>query len=110
MAAQQSDEKLYQITNWLKLNYKPVRLLLYGSRASGSHHLDSDYDFVMVLKDFDASTRHEVMAQIALKIRAELGVDVQVWTYSESQFNDWKDEFSSIPETALNTGKEIDLG
>lgn len=110
MAAQQSDEKLNEITNWLKQNYKPVRLLLYGSRASGSHHIDSDYDFVMVLKDFDASARYEVMAQVASAIRVELGVDVQVWAYSESQFNDWTDEFSSIPETALNTGKEIDLG
>jgi hypothetical protein len=35
---------------------------------------------------------------------------VQVWIYSEAEFNDWKDEFSSIPETALNTGKEIELG
>ncbi len=39
----------------------------------------------------------------------KLGVDVQVWTYSEEYFNDWKDEFSSMPETAVNAGKEIDL-
>lgn len=110
MATHQSDEKLNQITERLKRKYKPLRLFLYGSRVSGKYRDDSDYDFVMVLKDFNSNNRHTMMSDIASVIRSELGVDVQVWAYSEAQFNDWKDEFSSIPETALNTGKEIDLG
>lgn len=108
--AQQNNEKLNQITERIKQKYKPLRLFLYGSRASGKYRDDSDYDFVMVLKNFNSDDRHNMMSEIASAIRSELGVDVQVWVYSEAQFNDWKDEFSSIPETALNTGKEIDLG
>ena len=64
----------------------------------------------MVIKDFDSKFRYSMMSDISSTLRNELGVDVQVWAYSEAQFNDWKDEFSSIPETAVSTGREIDLG
>ena len=110
MVAYQNDEKLNLITDSLKLKFKPTRLFLYGSRANGNFRPDSDYDFVMVLKDFNSKDRYGLMSEISSSLRNEIGVDVQVWVYSEEQFNDWKDEFSSIPETALNTGREIELG
>lgn len=50
------------------------------------------------------------MSKISLKMWQEFDVEIQVWVYSDEQFEDWKDEFSSIPETALNTGIEVDLG
>ncbi|NJL26259.1 MAG: hypothetical protein HC902_14650 [Calothrix sp. SM1_5_4] len=50
------------------------------------------------------------MSEISSKFFRELDVEVQIWIYSEEDFEDWKDEFSSIPETALNTGREIDIG
>jgi len=37
-------------------------------------------------------------------------ISVDVFVYSKKECNEWKDELSSIPETAMNTGKEIDLG
>lgn len=48
-------------------------------------------------------------------VRAEtvlqhIDAKVDVFVYSEKEFNEWKDELSSIPETALNTGREIELG
>jgi predicted nucleotidyltransferase len=105
-----ADPTLSLITAALKAEYKPLRLILYGSRAQGTHRPDSDYDFVMVLPKFDRKDRYELMSRISSKLLAELNAEVQVWTYSEEDFNDWKDEFSSIPETAANTGKEIELG
>lgn len=104
------DEILKKITETLKKEFHPTRLFLYGSRALGTHRPDSDYDFVMVLPEFDNSYRYQVMSDISKKFWQDLDIEVQVWCYSEEEFNDWKDEFSSIPETALNTGKEIPLG
>lgn len=98
------------IKNELKEQYRPLRLFLYGSRANGTARIDSDYDFVMVLKDFDKKNRLNLMAQISNHFLETYNIKVQVWTYSEDDFNDWKDEFNSIPENALNTGQEIDLG
>lgn len=104
------EQKLLQITSHLKNTYKPTRLFLYGSRANENYRTDSDYDFVMVLPEFESKNRYDLMASISSKLLQDLDVEVQVWTYSEADFLDWKDEFSSIPETALNTGREIELG
>lgn len=104
------DSRLEAIVTRLREEYKPLRLFFYGSREQGTNRPDSDFDFVMVLSEFNDKKRYDVMSKILSDLRRELGVDVQVWVYSEAVFNDWKDEFSSIPETALNTGREIELG
>ena len=104
------DQKLSQIISFLKAEYKPIRLFLYGSRAHETHHSESDYDFVMVLSAFESKDRYQMMSAISSKLWKDLNVEVQVWAYSENDFLDWMDEFSSIPETALNTGREIELG
>ena len=104
------DPILDKIKAQLVKEFHPTRLFLYGSRANGTHREDSDYDFVMVLPEFDRKNRFDMMMRLSSQFQKEIGVEVQVWVYSESEFNDWKDEFSSIPETALNTGKEIELG
>lgn len=110
MSAFHNDIKLEFIVKNLKSKFNPTRLFLYGSRATENYNVNSDYDFVMVLKEFNSKDRLQLMGEIS-KIFLQLnGLEVQVWTYSESDFNDWQDEFSSIPETALNTGKEISLG
>lgn len=107
--AETLDPKIEQITTWLKENFKPTRLFLYGSRANGTARVDSDYDFLMVLSEFDSKKRLELQFDISSKLQKMLGVEVQVWTYSQEEFNYRKDDFSSIPETALNTGREIEL-
>lgn len=105
------DDPLFsRITLFLKEHLNPTRLYLYGSRAHGNARPDSDYDFVAVVPEFDSKKRHEMMSRISSQLWAELNVEVQVWVYSQAEFDDWKDEFSSIPETALNTGIEVVLG
>jgi hypothetical protein len=39
----------------------------------------------------------------------DLTITADVFVYSEKEFEEWKNEFNSIPETAIHTGKEIDL-
>lgn len=107
---QASDPKIDQIVSWLKEKYQPLRLFFYGSRANGTHREDSDYDFVMVLPEFDSKNRLDEMMNITSQVRKALGIEAHVWIYSKADFEDWKDEFSSIPETAMNTGREIELG
>ncbi len=104
-----SESTINQIKEYVKSTYNPTRLFLYGLRDNENYRADSDFDFVMVLSSFDAKKRLAVMNEIAIQFRHAFNIDVQVWTYSEADFLDWKDEFSSIPETALNTGIEIDL-
>jgi predicted nucleotidyltransferase len=105
-----NDPRLSPIIETLKKELNPTRLFFYGSRIKGTARPDSDYDFVAVIPKLEDRNRYDLMSTISLKLWREFGVEVQVWIYSETQFEDWKDEFSSIPETALNTGVEVLLG
>lgn len=104
-----ADQKIIeQIKETLKTKYKPTRLFLFGSRANGTAKKDSDYDFVMVVPGNHKVSSNEIGKAINL-IWDKHKVSADVFIYSEKEFEICKDEFSSIPETAINTGKEIDL-
>ncbi len=103
-----SDQKLGQIVQILKAEFKPLKIYLFGSRAKGTSRADSDYDLVLVgaksnLNKFERMQR-------ASDLLYPLGVTADVFFYSEAEFESWKDEFSSIPELAMREGREIELG
>ena len=104
-----NDKSLRLIVELLKREFKPSRLFLFGSRAAKSAGSESDYDFVMVLPNYSGD-RMLAWEKCNELIRKECGVSADVFTYSESEFKKLTSEFSSIPETALSTGREIDIG
>ncbi len=108
MSKDKQTELIDQIKETLKDKYNPSRLFLFGSRANGTARADSDYDFVMVVPDAKKSSTEE-MSKVRELIYQKYQVPADIFIYSEKEFEDWKDEFSSIPETALNTGKELEL-
>lgn len=104
-----TDPKLIKIIEVLKTEYNPIRLFLFGSRANGTANLDSDYDFVLVVKE-NNSSRHVSMAKARSLLHEKCQVSADVFLYSEKEFDEWKVERNSIPETAINTGREFELG
>ncbi|MFN3453769.1 MAG: nucleotidyltransferase domain-containing protein [Pseudobdellovibrio sp.] len=97
-----------EIKKTLKEEYNPLRLFLFGSRANGTAKKDSDYDFVMVVKG-KHQTSLETMNNARSLVWNKHKISADIFIYSEKEFSDWKDEFNSIPETALNTGRELEL-
>ncbi len=106
--AQTKDPKLDQIVEVLKREFQPSRLFLFGSRSQGTHRQDSDYDFVVVVPETKGS-RIDNLSHARSTIRKEVGVSADVFVYDQQEFDERKDDFSSIPETAMNTGKELNL-
>jgi predicted nucleotidyltransferase len=104
-----SDTKLQNIVQVLKDEFRPKRVLLFGSRARGDHRSNSDYDLILVGCTTTSLSKIEKM-QRASDLLYPLGVTADVFFYSEEEFDAWKDEFSSIPEVALREGQELDLG
>lgn len=104
-----TDKKLDQIVKALKKEFNPSRMFLFGSRANGTHRPDSDYDFVLVVPG-DRKSRVTNLARASELLDEKFGISADVFVFSQREFDQWKDELSSIPETALNTGKELDLG
>lgn len=103
-----TDEKLPNIIRILTKEFHPKRILLFGSRARGDHHSGSDYDLVLI-GGVSSLPKVERM-QRASDLLYPLGVTADVFFYSEEEFNNWKEEFSSIPEVASREGLELDLG
>lgn len=102
------DPKMKAIIAALTSEFAPTRLFLFGSRANGTNRADSDYDFVVVVRR-RRGDRVDNMIR-ARKVLAPLGVVADVFVYSEKEFEVWKEEFSSIPETAFTTGLEVSIG
>ena len=108
MSAHQSvDPYLNEVTSILKNEFKPKRIFLFGSRANGNAHPDSDYDFVLVV-DSTRKARIENMIRGKELIR-HLHISIDVFVYTEGEFIENENEFNSIPEIALHTGMEIDV-
>lgn len=97
---------LNQIVEILKKELNPSRIFLFGSQVNGTARKDSDYDFVVVTKTPKKSSVDE-MARVSILVYDKVKVSSDIFIYSEKEFADWKDEFSSIPEVAMNTGKEL---
>ncbi len=102
-----SDKLLQKALLIFKDELNLSRLFLFGSRASGAASKESDYDFVLVTKD-KRRPREEKRSKIRSRL-ADAGITADIFIYTEKLFRDWENEFSSIPETAKNTGIEITL-
>ena len=53
----------------LKAGYKVERIILFGSRARGDYNEDSDYDFLVILKQ---NISHNDESTLLLKIRRKM--------------------------------------
>ena len=103
-----SDPKLDEILTRLIPEFQPTKICLFGSRANGFGDQDSDYDLFPVVKESTLSRRERMTK--ALRSLWGCGVAVDVFVYTEDEFNDWKDEFSSIPHTVVTEGMELKVG
>lgn len=56
---------------------------------------------------FDSKNRLTEMSKIFDKLMKDKKISVQVWVYFQEEFEFRKNDFSSIPETAVNTGVEL---
>ena len=50
------------------------------------------------------------MSKARSLLHDKCNISADVFVFSEAEFDEWKTELNSIPETALNTGLELDLG
>jgi predicted nucleotidyltransferase len=100
------DQKLEQIVSYLRTEFSPLKIYLFGSRAKGTAHADSDYDFVVVTaeKKFE---KWGAFNKARRDIYEKFGAQADIWVYSSEQFENLLQDFGSMPETALNTGIEV---
>ncbi len=103
----QKDEVLKEMVLRLKKHFSPIKVYLFGSRSNNTANVDSDYDLVLVVKDSKLNRFDRELE--ARKVLNDRKVPVDVFVYTAKEFEDWKEEFSSIPHTVLNEGVELDF-
>jgi predicted nucleotidyltransferase len=100
-----NDRNLFDIVAKLKGHFKPEKIYLFGSRANGTASEDSDYDLLLIVKSSDKSPIDRAReARLLLWGRT---VSVDIFVYTETEFNDSKNEFSSIAHTVATEGLEL---
>ncbi len=73
-----------------------VSIYLFGSRATGKTHSDSDWDFIIVSSKFEGIDSYHRALKIHHLIKEPFSLDVLCYTPQE--FNDLKHEPSLVQE------------
>ncbi len=88
----------------LKKNFSVQRLLLFGSRATGNYLNDSDYDFLIVSKDFERIHFLDRIPRVIKKTNAFFPADFLCYTPQE--FEKKAGQIGIVSE-AVKTGIQI---
>ncbi len=81
MTVTQIQSQIDSITKQLIQKYKPEKIILFGSGATGQMTHDSDLDFLLV-KD-DNKPRHDRMVEVYKLVDKDIAADFLVYTPEE---------------------------
>lgn len=84
--------------------YKPEKIILFGSHATGESDEDSDLDFVVIKKTRKRFIRR--LIEVARLIDNSLG-KVDVFVYSPAEFALMKEQGNSFIENVVRHGKVL---
>jgi len=97
-------ERLKQI---LTRDFGLVKLVLYGSKARGDSHRESDIDVLLVLRDeFDWRTKHAVY-DVCFDINLEYDVLIQPIIYSQARYDDPLIRATPLYQNVLEEGVAV---
>ena len=84
-----------------------VKLVLYGSKARGDSHRESDIDVLLVLRDeFDWRTKHAVY-DVCFDINLEYDVLIQPIIYSQARYDDPLIRATPLYQNVLEEGVAV---
>ena len=84
-----------------------VKLVLYGSKARGDSHRESDIDVLLVLRDeFDWRTKHAIY-DVCFDINLEYDVLIQPIIYSQVRYDDPLIRATPLYQNVLEEGVAV---
>ena len=99
-----TNEKIIDITNIIAQNYKPDRIILFGSYAIGNYNKNSDID-LLIIKDTKIP-RHK-RGQKVRKFLYGAMVPIDIVVYTNKEIEDNKNIKYSFIYEVFKTGKII---
>ncbi|HEY8270421.1 MAG TPA: nucleotidyltransferase domain-containing protein [Pseudobdellovibrionaceae bacterium] len=101
----EKDKNLADIVSKLKAHFKPEKIFLFGSRAKGTATAESDYDLFLIVKN-SSKTKMERMDEANLVLWGRTS-PVDVFVYTQKEFDESKSLFQSIPYIVNTEGVEL---
>ena len=99
-----TQEQINEITNRIVENFRPQKIILFGSYANGTPTEESDLD-LLIIKDSDLPSR--VQNRKVRKILSDLRVPVDVIVKTAQEFETYKDIIGTVVYPASKFGRVI---
>jgi uncharacterized protein len=99
------DKNFIETITKLKNYFKPEKIYLFGSRAKGLQSADSDYDLFLIVKQSNKSVAERMKEANDVLWGRRISVDVFI--YTEEEFNEYKQDVNSIAFVATTEGMEL---
>ena len=95
--------KIKEIVQKIVENYKPERIILFGSYADGQPTEDSDLDLI-VIKETDLP-RYKRAREIRKYLWGITDVPKDILVYTQAEIDDWKNVEEAFITKAIKKGK-----
>ncbi|MEQ1665790.1 MAG: nucleotidyltransferase domain-containing protein, partial [Bdellovibrionales bacterium] len=99
---------LIEIVRRLNQEFNPTQIYLFGSRSKNTHNSESDYDLFLIVEHTELRPIQRM--QKATRLLWDINCKVDTFIYTRNEYNLWKDELNSIPNTAILEGTELTFG
>ena len=104
-----NDEQFKQALKILKNEFHPTQAYLFGSRASGKSTQESDYDVFLIVAQSSLSGLERMQKAHNLLWKAKSRIPMDIFIYTEEEFELQKNDVNSLPEIVKFDGKELNL-
>lgn len=98
------DTTLKRFARIIKAEFKPAKIILFGSRSAGKEWQYSDYDFIIVSNTFENIHWLKRISSVVKHLISDRPIDVLPYTVKEFE---QKKKLSSIVQDAVRTGVEV---
>jgi len=82
----------------------PQKVILFGSRARGDAHPDSDFDLLVIKQSAEPRYRRSAPLYTAL---ADLPVEVEIMVYTPEEVSQWEGVEEAFVTTAVRQGRVL---
>lgn len=86
----------------------PEAIILFGSRAKGNAHVDSDVDLLVIEKEpfSPQRSRRKEVARLQMALR-ELPLSKDILLYSREEFEHWRNSLNHLAGRACREGRVL---
>ncbi len=101
---QSAESLLAEIVRRIIRVVDPEKVILFGSRARGDAHPDSDFDLLVIKESTEPRYRRSAPLYTAM---ADLSAEVELMVYTPEEVSQWSNVKEAFVTTAIREGRVL---